>query len=91
MRLAATLFWAVLLTLRVSGGYAADLTREEVQAALSTAPSGHGANFAGLRTRSSPVETTSVSNTALERSAWEKSAPMISAKFSLALGSRFAP
>ena len=47
MRLEATLFWAVLLTLRVSGGYAADLTREEVQAALSTAPSGHGVNFAG--------------------------------------------
>ena len=47
MRPAATLFWAVLLTLRVSGGYAADLTREEVQAALSTAPSGHGVNFAG--------------------------------------------
>jgi uncharacterized protein YjbI with pentapeptide repeats len=48
MRMASRLFWIIPLTLMVSGAFAGDLTRFEVQSALTGAPAGQKANFAGL-------------------------------------------
>ena len=46
MRFVSTPFCIAILILTLSGAFAADLTRDEVQAVLSAASSEHGASFA---------------------------------------------
>src|SRR5271169_3386841 len=65
MRIASRLFWVIPLTLMVSGAFAADLTRVEVQSALTGAPADQKANFAGLSLAGSDLHDLDFSGTDL--------------------------